>query len=567
VQFPLGQRPEQTEAKGGAQAARTFFGSMRRHALQTDSVQPPAGRSDCGRPGSRRLWRSLYRHAAAAARVAIILAAAVSAAAPAGAKAQIGADGRTAEQEQKKIVEARRFLFALQEVLADIVAEAEPSVVSVIRTRRDAGSLSDASSRPVPMDQLAIPVPPVPIDRSFLDPCHPNYVPTDFGSGVVIDSDGLILTNYHVVEGGKQICVRFQDGSCHLAELWAADPRSDLAVLHVPGVKLKPIRMGDADKLRKGHFVIALGNPYATAQDGRATAAWGIVANVARRPPPMPEFGLSTLHHSGTLIQTDIRLNYGISGGALLNLDGEMVGLITSLAALQAFEQAAGYAIPMNDTILTIVGVLRQGREVEYGFLGVQPVDVKPSQARRFGLARPEGAMINYCYEGTPAYRAGLRPGDVIVAVDGKPVRNRDDLILLVGTRLAGSTVTLDVIQGGRRRHVPIKLGKYPISSEVPPPRFRPSPRRGLRVDYITMLLRDPTNRARLSQFPDGGVLITEVLPNSPAQAAQLRPGIVITHVNGKLVSDPDEFYKAMDQAKGDVKLTTEMGLVTVHEK
>ncbi len=462
--------------------------------------------------------------------------------------------------------EARRILFALQEMLSELIAEAEPSVVSVIPVKVLAGHISGPLfAVPQPgVDQLAIPIPPTLPDQSFLDPLNPNYVPTHFGSGVIVDADGLILTNYHVIEGAGRIFVRFQDGTARVAELWSADPRSDLALLHVNAKQLKPIRMGNASNVRKGHIVVALGNPYATARDGRATAGWGIVANVARRPPPMPEFGVTALHQSGTLIQTDIRLNYGTSGGALLNLDGEMVGLITSLAALQAFDQAAGYAIPMDETMLRIVQVLRQGREVEYGFLGIQPTDVTAAAAQRLGLQQPEGAMVNYCFEGTPAYRAGLRPGDVIVGVEGEPVRNRDELILVVGTRFAGSRVMLDVIQDGKRKKIEIKLAKYPIADEVPRPRFRPPPQRGIRVDYSTMLLRYQTNLARLRQLRDGGVLVTEVEPDSPADRAGLLPDTIITHVNGQPVRDPAEFYSAMEVAKGPVKLTTENGLITL---
>jgi len=483
------------------------------------------------------------------------------------ARLQAQPPSRTGDSDRTATLQnARQLLFALQEVLAELIAEAEPSVVSVIPVRVPIERFSHTPAVvPQPgVDQLAIPIPPTMPDRSFLDPLDPNYVPTRFGSGVIIDPAGLILTNYHVVEGAGRIYIRFQDGTARIAELWSGDPRSDLAVLHVNAKRLKPIRMGNASSLRKGHIVVALGNPYATARDGRATAAWGIVANVARRPPPMPEFGTATIHHSGTLIQTDIRLNYGTSGGALLNLDGEMVGLITSLAALQGFDQAAGYAIPMDDTMLRIVNVLRQGREVEYGFLGIQPTDVSAAAANRLGLQRPEGAMVNYSFEGTPAYRAGLRPGDVIIGVDGKPVRNRDELILLVGTRFAGSRVTLDVIQDGKRRKLTIKLAKYPIAGEVPRPKFRPPAPRGIRVDYCTMLLRDLTYRARLRQFPDGGVLVTEVEQDSPADRAGLLAGTVITHVNGKLVRDPDEFYAAMKAAKGAVKLTTDNGPVTI---
>ena len=215
-------------------------------------------------------------------------------------------------------------------------------------------------------------------------PTDPSFIPSEYGSGVVVDRRGLILTAYHVLGEDSDYYVTTPDRKVYRAWVKGADPRSDLAVLSIDAAGLVPIALGDATTLRKGQFVITLGNPYAIARDGQASAGWGIVANLARKAPPSPEdsepSAQRTLHHFGTLIQTDAKLNIGASGGPLLNLKGEMVGLCVALAALAGYETSAGYAIPVDATFRRVLDTLKQGREVEYGFLGIQPANLRPQR-------------------------------------------------------------------------------------------------------------------------------------------------------------------------------------------
>ncbi len=230
-----------------------------------------------------------------------------------------------------------------------------------------------------------------PRTRQPTDPKDPSFVPSEFATGVVVDSKGLILTSAHVLADDSRYVV-WTDRKAYDAQVIAADPRSDLAVLQVTektsGSEFVPIRLGDASKLRRGHFVVTLGNPYAIARDGEVCAGLGIVSNLSRKAPPVPgetnpRASRPTLHHFGTLIQTDAKLNLGTSGGALLNLDGEMVGLTTALAAQAGYEQAAGYALPVDETFRRVVATLKQGREVEYGLLGVVPQRLTPVEVQR----------------------------------------------------------------------------------------------------------------------------------------------------------------------------------------
>ncbi len=465
---------------------------------------------------------------------------------------------------------AKDLALSLQAAFADAIERAEPSLVSVARLRLPDGRIAHSLPDPLMNRRFAIQLQQEPIHRSWTDSDDPNWMPQDYGSGVVIDSAGFILTNHHVVDGAEKVRVVLHTGKVLEADIWAADPRSDLAVVRVEAKGLRAIRLGDASKVKKGHIVLALGNPLAMARDGRSSASWGIIANIARRfpPPPVSPTGEPeelTLHHNGTLFQTDARLNYGASGGALLNLDGEMIGLVTALAAVRGYDQGAGYAIPMDEMTRRILGVLRDGREVEYGFLGIRPVDYRATDADAETTGMPkEGARIEQVFAGSPAYQSGLQPNDVIISIDGAPVRNREELVLTVGTRFAGSTVPFILNRDGKRTTVPVTLGKYPVGGRIYAEN-RPKPWRGVRVDYVTVLMTNSINaQTRLSEVPDGGVLVTHVESESPAARAQLEANTIITHVGSTRVRNPIEFQQAVLRLKGTVELTTDEGKVPV---
>jgi S1-C subfamily serine protease len=441
-------------------------------------------------------------------------------------------------------------LLAFEDVLADVIARCEPSVVAIARVRpRD-------DAIPAPADFFNGSRATSPPD----DPSNPDFIPQEFGTGVVIDADGLILTNRHVLgedREGYEFYVTTFDRQPHKATVLAADPRTDLAVLKIEASGLTPIALGDASKLRKGQIVITLGNPYAIARDGQASAGWGIVSNLERKAGP--ELGEEidrkpTLHHYGTLIQTDARLNLGTSGGPLLNLRGEMIGLVTSLAALAGYEQAAGYAIPVNDVFLRAIEELKHGREVEFGFLGVQPDNRLPEEV----LGGLHGARLLGVVGGSPAERARLVEEDVVLAVEGEPVHTVDDLMLEIARRPVESTVRLTVHRrDGTTRSVNVTLAKCPRGRREAPIVTSPRPMwRGLRVDHASVYMNDetwwPTNVEALRA---GCVAVADVEQDSPAWNEGIRALDVITHVGRTRVESPDEFYAAVADAPGPVTL------------
>jgi serine protease Do len=386
----------------------------------------------------------------------------------------------------------------------------------------------------------------------LLDFADPAYVPRAFGSGVVIDANGLILTNFHVVQDATKLYVRLPGGKSSYADIHAADPRSDLAVLKLlnPHVlPLKTIALGDADKLQRGRYVLTLSNPFAAGfRDGQPSASWGILSNIRRRAFThlKEEEHVKPFQFYGTLLQTDARLHLGCSGGALLNLSGEMVGLITSVAAIQGGETPGGFAIPMNARMRRIIDVLKRGEEVDYGFLGVN-----------FDAANGNGKLgvkLNLVGKGSPAEVDGkLKVDDVLLAVNGVPIHDSDDVFVTVGMHLAGTKVKLHVRRKTEEFIADVTLAKL----YVPGKRIASSPGsrpyfRGLRVDYSSLVMQQ---QPRWFHIPEG-VLLCEVQPNTAADSARLKSGDVITRVNGLKVASPRAFYQAVDDARGQIELT-----------
>jgi serine protease Do len=436
-------------------------------------------------------------------------------------------------------VSAPAAVAALEGAVTAAISRVGPSVVAIARVRKEKpGEVFNLEFRPDAFGRRTLP----PVAAA---PTDPDFLPNEYGTGVVIDRRGLILTAYHVLAPESDYYVTTHEHKVYPAQIKAADPRSDLAVLAIEASDLTPIRMGDAAQLRKGQFVVSLGNPYAIARDGQASASWGIVANLHRKAPLVPEEADSaarTLHQFGTLIQTDARLSLGTSGGPLVNLRGEMVGLCVALAAVAGFEQAAGYAIPLDATFRRVIEALRQGREVEYGFLGVGPMNLRAQEVRD----GRRGVRVQKVVAGTPADRYGLRPEDVITAVGGKPIDGVDGLMLEVGRRPAGAEVRFSVLRGAEPLEIPVTLTKYRVRGTKIVTTAAPA-WRGLRVEY-------PTAVFDVDRY-EPVVVAVDVIEGSPAWKAGLRPGMLIARVDQSRVATPGEFLAAVAGQQGAVAL------------
>lgn len=469
-----------------------------------------------------------------------------------------GADARSASAQSQagngeKPPSGLAVAMAMEQLLVDAIAKAERSVVAVARIRTDRLAAG------------AGPRPPFPIGAQPLSPTDADFVPNEYGAGVVVGREGHILTNYHLLgDPQKSEYVVWSQGRPFTADIIAADRWYDLAVLSTNAKGLQPIEFGDASGVRKGHIVIALGNPHAIAHDGDVSASWGIVSNSRRRAPRVPRRsddaqGRETIHHYGTLIQTDAKLNLGFSGGALIDLRGRMIGLTTSYSAGLGYETSAGFAIPVDAAFRRAVELLREGRQPSYGFLGVKPEPL-PLARRQQGIL---GARLADVFPGTPARRAGLRKGDVVVRIDGQRVRDDDDLIRIIGSLPPDATTVVSVIRAnsisgnlntGNVAQIDVSLSKKRIESRRPAIGTTDQRRwRGLQVESVSAV----AEFEQIADFVDrrGSVYVQDVLADSPGWTAGIRTGYLVNQVNGQHVLTPDEFFAITDAVRGDVEL------------
>lgn len=438
---------------------------------------------------------------------------------------------------------------ALQELLVDAVAVGEKSVVAIARVRKDAQEPSIALRFPFSAA------------RQSLDPTSPDFVPSDFGSGVILDESGLILTTLPVLgDVNTSTYYVWHQKRPFFASVIATAPWYDLAVLKIDGQDFAPIKFGDGAKATKGQFVIALGNPAAIARDGNVSATWGVISNIARRAPPTPSrsnepLGRETLHHYGTLIQTDARLDFGYGGGALLDLQGQMIGLTTSYAASVHSETAAGLVIPVDDDFLRIVETLKSGKTPEFGFLGVGPETLSVVH-RQQGL---HGARLASVMDGTSAARAGLQVDDVVTHINGKPLFDESDLFWRIGILSPGMTANLRVVRGDivdpnvAILELPVTVTKKYLNTVRKPVVTTDMPTwRGLVVDYATA---SPTFAQLVERPPADSLYVAEIVQDSPSWKAGLRVGNFITHVGDSKVTTPIEFAKSIGESTDEVIL------------
>jgi serine protease Do len=464
----------------------------------------------------------------------------------------------------------------MEQGLVTAIEQAERSVVAIARVRRKTATGREVSGPLDPLRQLPPLGTPANLRFDRPTPTSPEFVPNQYCTGVVISRQGLIVTTYHTLGDPEKndyyVWVRRRPykvvGVERAEKIMAGDPWTDLAVLKIKADDLTPIPLGDAKKLKKGMIVVGLGNPYAIARDGEVSASWGIVANLRRQAAPraklladQPE--RETLHHFGTLIQTDAKLNLGTSGGALINLRGEMVGLLTSQAALYGYEKAAGYAIPVDAMFRQTLETLKAGKKVQVGFLGVAPEDLSWEWRQQGRL----GTRVEHVVPGTPAKRAGLQVGDIITHVNRQRIENRMELFRELGQLQVQSEVVLRIERGatlqqaGRQIALKAVLSKKYVESSRPAYSQEADPSwRGLQVDYATALPPAMFRQHGHKMDPTGCVAIVSVEAGSASWNAGLRPGEFIKQVGRKKIATPAEFLQVVAKQDGPVRVTLTVG-------
>lgn len=343
------------------------------------------------------------------------------------------------------------------------------------------------------------------------------------GSGVIIDSSrGLVLTNNHVIDKADKIMVTLHDGRQLNAKLIGTDPESDVAIIQVPANNLIQLPIADSSQLKVGDFVVAIGSPFGLSQ----TVTSGIVSALGRS-------GLGIEKYEN-FIQTDASINPGNSGGALVNLRGELVGMNTAILAPTGGNVGIGFAIPTN-MIMTIKESLVKNGEVRRGLLGVTTQDLTPELVSAFNLENKHGAAISRIESNSPAAKAGLEPGDIIVAANSKPVTSSQDINNIVGLLQIGDKVHLAFFRGNEKKEVTATIGK-PSHIQLAGETFHP--------------LLKGTVLSATQKHQVEGVLFGKIHTSSYAWRIGLRPGDIIVSANRYRVRNLEELKKAVDPGK-----------------
>ena len=399
-----------------------------------------------------------------------------------------------------------------------LVEEVSPGVVNIRTTR-------------VVRAPLAVPEPFQEFFERFFGDRLPReereFRQRSLGSGFIIDKEGLIFTNNHVIEGTDEILVMLEDGREFPAEVVGRDPRTDLALIRIDtDFELQPIPLGDSDALGVGEWVVAIGNPFGLGN----TVTAGIVSAKYRR------IGVGAYDF---FIQTDASINPGNSGGPLLNTAGKVIGINTAILAGRGGGIGIGFAIPVN-IAKDLLPQLKEGKVVR-GWLGVIIQDITPPIQERLGLDTTKGALVSGVTSGGPADKAGIQRGDVIVSFDGEEIEEMGDLPYIVAMTEVGKTVPVEIIRKGEKKTIRVTVEEMVEETPRPVP-AEAAPRLGLTLEQATPRI------AREHDLPEPtGLVVVDVEPGSPAARVGLVPGDVILEVNQEEINTVSEFRKHLE--------------------
>jgi serine protease Do len=438
-------------------------------------------------------------------------------------------------QEQRNIA----VLQQMGKAFASVAEKASPGVVGIVTKRKVAATPrtgqtpDEESSDPSGDDLFNFFFRRSPQDRLP----QREYTQRAQGSGFIISSEGHILTNNHLVSGADEVMVELAQGRMVKARLIGTDPESDVAVIRIDANNLTPVALGNSDAIEVGEWVLAIGNPMGLSH----TVTAGIVSAKGRSG-----LNISTYEN---FIQTDAAINMGNSGGPLINLDGEAVGINTAIVGPSGGNIGIGFAIPIN-MAKDVADQLIQTGSVERGCLGVYPQDLTPDLAEALDLKETRGVVVAQVTEGSAAARAGLERGDIVLEFDRVPVESAAQFRNLVAGRKPGQVIDVVVVRDGQRRTVEVKLDKRPSGEELVSRqrerRGRPEETRplGLAVQDLTAELAE-----RYGLDDQAGVVITRVTPGSEAAEKGLRAGYIIREVNRRPVNSVAEFKDAVAAA------------------
>jgi len=410
-----------------------------------------------------------------------------------------------------------------------IAEKSSPAVVGVRAVKTTRGSSRDS------MEQYG------PLDEDLFEYFFRRRMPRQYqqeqpkqvvqGSGFVVSDDGYILTNNHLVGETEEVRVQLDDRRSVKAQVIGADPETDVAVIKIDATDLTHVELGDSDALEVGQWVIAIGNPFGLSH----TVTAGIVSAKGRSRIGVADFE--------DFIQTDAAINFGNSGGPLLNLDGKAVGINTAIIG-SGGNIGIGLAIPIN-MAKTIYTQLRENGKVVRGYLGVGINDVGVGVGEFYGAADDKGAMVTQVVEGSPAEKAGIKVDDIVVELQGEPVAGATELMNKVAMQKPGTEVDLTILRDGKRKKIVVTLDTRPDSASLGSSgESEAGEQLGLYVQPLTRELAE-----RLGYEDLSGVVVVEVEAGSPADDQEIQPGDLITEVNRQSIRNLKQWNNAVAKA------------------
>ena len=422
-------------------------------------------------------------------------------------------------------------LAQLQMSFAPIVQRVAPAVVNVYATH------VVENQNPFMAD---------PFFRQFFGGVPRRQVERSLGSGVIVDPAGLIVTNFHVIRGASQVKVALSDKREFDADIVLRDQRSDLAVLRIKGAheRFPTLEFGDSDKLQVGDVVLAIGDPFGVGQ----TVTHGIVSALARTKVGSSDYQF--------FIQTDAPINPGNSGGALVDMSGHLIGINSAIASSSGGSEGIGFAIPANLVRVVVASAESGSNAVKRPWLGAKLQEVTPDIADSLGLKVPNGALVASVVPDSPAARAGLKTGDLLVSVDGVAIEDPNAFDYRFATKALGGTAKVGILRQGRQMMVSVALQPLPETPRDEVAISARSPFAGATVANLSPALAD---ELRLDT-QDQGVVITAVADGSTAQSIGFRPGDIVVNVNNEKIARSADLQRIANSGGHSWRITIQRG-------
>jgi serine protease Do len=380
------------------------------------------------------------------------------------------------------------------------------------------------------------------LQQFFGDGQGPMQAPRDrreksLGSGVIVSAEGYILTNNHVVDGATEVKVTLSDKHEYDAKVIGTDPKTDIAVLKIDALNLKPVTLADSSKVEVGDTALAIGDPFGVGQ----TVTRGIISATGR--------GNLGIEDYEDFLQTDAPINPGNSGGALVNDRGELVGINTAILTHSEGSEGIGFAVPANLARQVMDQILKNGKVVR-AYMGILPQDVTPDMAKAFGQKEARGVVVGDVTANSPAQQGGVVRGDILLEVNGKPVSSANELRMTISMMQPGTELKLRVLRDGNERDINVKLAEMPTETAMATPDSDDSAKalEGVQVRNLSPEMADQLGLPSSAK----GVVVTDVDPSSKIADSGLRKGDVIQEVNHQPVKNVSEFQSALKKGGSD---------------